>query len=101
MSAGFQPLRALIWAKTYPELSSRYAETVCTGAVLEDGQPIRLCPVPFRYLGSEQRYKLYDWITVPASQNSADPRPESYKVRSDDLGLVGHIGSNPKDGWRE
>lgn len=100
MAHRFQTLRALIWCKTYPELSSRYAETVCTGAVLEDGSPIRLYPVPFRYMGEEKRYSLYDWITVPASRSSKDPRPESYKVRSEELRLVEHVKSNPTDGWR-
>jgi hypothetical protein len=33
-------------------------------------------------MGEEKRYSLYDWITVPASRSSKDPRPESYKVRS-------------------
>lgn len=36
--------RVLIWTKTYPELSTRYIETVCTAGVLEDGSPVR--PVP-------------------------------------------------------
>lgn len=99
MRPQYQPLKGLIWCKTYPELSSRYAETVCTGAVLENGRPIRLYPVPFRYLGTDQRYALYDWVTVPASKSATDPRPESYKVRSEELRLVGHLDSNPKDGW--
>ena len=54
--------RFLIWGKTAPELSSKYFETVCTGAVLEDGVPIRLYPIPFRYLDDGERFKKYqDW----------------------------------------
>lgn len=97
---GYETLRVLIWGKTYPELSSRYTETVCTGGVLPDGTPIRLYPVPLRYLDTGQQYKLYDWIEVPASRNPSDPRPESYKVRSDDLRCCGCIPSDPQDGWR-
>ena len=37
----YQNMRVLIWGKTYPELSNKYTETVCTGGVLEDGRPIR------------------------------------------------------------
>lgn len=96
----YQKLRVLIWGKTYPELSSRYTETVCTGGVREDGTPIRLYPVPLRYMGSDQQYRLYDWVEVPVSRNSSDPRPESFRVRSDELRRVGHVEPNPKDGWR-
>lgn len=97
----YQNMRVLIWGKTYPELSNRYTETVCTGGVLENGRPVRLYPVPLRYLGTDQQYRLYDWIDVPASKSSSDPRPESFKVRSNDLRCAGHIESTPKDGWRE
>ena len=56
--------RFLIWGKTYPELSSHHAETVCTGAVDVSGRPVRLYPVPLRYLQGDQQYKLYDIVEV-------------------------------------
>jgi hypothetical protein len=34
--------RVLIIAKTYPELSSKYGETVCTAGVDEAGHALRL-----------------------------------------------------------
>jgi hypothetical protein len=40
---------------TIPELSLKYTETVCTGGVLENGRPIRLYPIPYRYLEGAQR----------------------------------------------
>lgn len=83
--------RLLIWGKTYPELSSRHAETVCTGAVDEQGRPVRLYPVPLRYLQGEQQYKLYDIVEVLASRNPRDPRPESYKIVPDSLRVLGHV----------
>lgn len=54
-----QQKRVLIWGETYPELSSKYRETVCTGGCLEDGRPVRIYPVPFRYLEGDSRYKMY------------------------------------------
>lgn len=83
--------RLLIWGKTYPELSSRHAETVCTGAVDELGRPVRLYPVPLRYLQGEQQYKLYDIVEVLASRNPRDPRPESYKIVPDSLRVLAHV----------
>ena len=95
----YEPIRALIWGKTYPELSSRYVETVCTGAVRADGRPVRLYPVPLRYLDGSRQYALYDWIQVPVEKSASDPRPESYKVKGDAIRVVGHVGTS--DSWRE
>jgi hypothetical protein len=96
----FERAKVLIWGKTYPELSSRYAETVCTGGCREDGKPIRLYPVPLRYLEDEQKYSLYDWIDVPIERNRRDPRPESYKIRGENIHLVSKV-STDADGWRQ
>lgn len=73
----------LIWAKTYPELSTRYTETVCTAGCTEDGKPIRLYPLPLRYLPEHGRYSLYSWVTANVEQSTADSRPESSKVIGD------------------
>lgn len=78
MSPDTKRERILIWGKTYPELSSKYIETVCTAGVTESGAPLRLYPIPYRYL-SEQ-FDKYQWITANISKNPADPRPESYRV---------------------
>ncbi len=96
---GFEPMRVLIWGKTYPELSSRYVETVCTGALREDGTPVRLYPVPLRYLASGQQYRLYDWVDVPAQKSTSDPRPESYKVVSERIDRVAHLDTD-RGTWR-
>jgi hypothetical protein len=94
----YETIRVLIWGKTYPELSSKYTETVCTGGVLADGSPIRLFPVPLRYLDTGQQYALYDWIDVPVQKSKSDPRPESYKVDAERIALVSNIGTE-KGTW--
>ncbi len=78
----YEKKRILIWGKTYPELSSKYTETVCTGGVLEDGRPIRLYPIPFRYLEGDQKFSIYQWITADVVKDKRDPRPESYRVEA-------------------
>lgn len=83
----FRPTRLMIFGKTYPELSKKYVETVCTGAITEAGKPVRLYPVPLRYLEGEQQYGLYNWITVPIEKSTTDPRPESYRIRPDQIQL--------------
>lgn len=98
MTAQFKRERVLIWGKTYPELSTKYAETVCTAGVRESGEPIRLYPVPLRYLDTSSQYKLYDWAEVPIAKSSYDQRPESFKVDPAGIRCVGHIETDQR-GW--
>ena len=92
--------RFLIWGKTDLQLSSKYYETVCTGAVLEDGSPIRLFPIPSRYLWEQDKFKKYQWLTAPISKDSIDTRPESYRIDCDGIGLGAKIEPG-KNGWAE
>ena len=48
--------RVLIAVKTYPTLSEKYDELVCTAGFLEDGTWIRIYPIPFRKLSYDNRY---------------------------------------------
>src|SRR5436190_41317 len=72
--------KILIWGKTAPELSKKYCEVVCTGGVLADGSPVRIYPIPYRYIAEEDKFKKYQWITAIISKNESDPRPESYRI---------------------
>jgi len=71
----------LIVVKTYPEMSAKYTETVCTAGILADTKElIRLYPIRFRYLEGSQRFKKYQWIRAKISKATSDPRPESYNI---------------------
>jgi len=72
--------KVFITVKTYPTLSRRYDELVCTAGILDDGSWVRVYPLPFRKLEYENRYKKYQWMEVPLMKNASDPRPESYKI---------------------
>jgi len=92
--------RILITVKTYPTLSRKYGETVCTAGVHEDGSWVRLYSVPFRRLSEEEQYKKFDWVECRLVRNRSDPRPESFRpVDEAELQPVGHIGT--ADNWRE
>ncbi len=92
--------RILVTVKTYPTLSKKYGETVCTAGIREDGSWIRLYPVPFRRLNEEEQYHKYDWIEARVKKNPTDPRPESFRpVEASELVSVGHI--NTAENWRE
>lgn len=91
--------KILIWGKTYPELSIKNLETVCTGGVTEDGKPIRLYPIPYRYLSGEDQFKNYQWITARVSRNESDPRPESHHIDFESIEAVGDPIPTDKHGW--
>lgn len=92
--------RILVTVKTYPTLSRKYGETVCTAGVREDGSWVRIYPVPFRRLDEGEKYKKYDWIECRLKQRTADPRPESFHpVDQREFSPVGHIDT--RDNWRE
>lgn len=83
-----------ITVKTYPSLSEKYDELVCTAGFLEDGSWIRLYPLPFRRLEYNQRYKKYQWIEADVEKNPSDIRIESYKVYNiDTLKTLDTIGT--------
>jgi hypothetical protein len=90
--------RILIWGKTYPELSARYTQTVCTGGILEDGRPVRLYPIPYRYLDGEQRFKNYQWIRAEITRDIRDPRPESHRIEGGTIICEDSIETSP-DEW--
>jgi hypothetical protein len=92
--------RLLILVKTYPTLSTKYGETVCTAAMREDGSWVRLYPVPFRRLNEAEQYRKFDWLECRIVRNTQDRRPESYRpVDQSALQPIAHIGTEEE--WRE
>ena len=85
--------RVLITVKTYPTISSKYEELVCTAGLLEDGSWIRIYPIPFRKKDYEQQYSKYDWVEIDLVKNTSDFRPESFRPYSIDtpINIVGHL----------
>lgn len=92
--------RILITVKTYPTLSRKYGETVCTAGIREDGSWVRLYPVPFRRLDEAEQYKKYDWVECRLQRNRKDPRPDSFRpLDPSELIPVAHMDT--ADDWRE
>ena len=93
--------KLLILVETYPTLSKRYAELVCTAGVKEDGTWIRMYPVPYRRLPNEKRYHKYNWIEAPLVRNTSDPRIESFKVVDYSRINPQNYGLSTNNGWKE
>ncbi len=90
--------RVLIAVKTYPTLSQKYIELVCTAGFREDGSWIRIYPSPFRFLRDEQKYRKYQWVELDLKKNIKDKRPESFSPSNiDDIILDDYIST--KNNW--
>lgn len=92
--------KVLIAVKTYPTLSNKYDELVCTAGFKEDGTWVRIYPIPFRKLDYDKQYSKYDWIEVELEKNTSDFRLESHKPKSIDsaFNIKHHLGT--ENSWR-
>lgn len=91
--------RVLITVKTYPTLSRKYGETVCTAGVREDGSWVRIYPVPFRRLDETGQYRKFDWVECRLIRNQKDPRPETFHAADlKELVAAGHMDTTGATG---
>ena len=91
--------KVLVTVMTYPALSDKHFETVCTAGFREDGSWIRIFPIPYRVLlGSDdsRRYHKWQWIEVDIEQDLArDRRRESFHITNiDSLRRLSFIDKN-------
>lgn len=84
-------MKVLVSVMTYPTLSERHIETVCTAGFKENGEWIRIYPVPHRllYKYNYDKYKKWQWIEVDLEKNPNDDRPESFHIKNIDTLLIG------------
>ena len=81
--------RLLVTVKTYPIISTKYIELVCTAGLKEDDSWVRIYPAPFRFINTKNQYKKYQWISLHLDKNPKDRRPESYRPKNiDDIELA-------------
>lgn len=75
--------KVLVLVKTYPTISAKYVETVCTAGITETGEWRRLYPIPFRGMEAGEQYKKYQWITCSTYKTKSDPRLESRHIEGE------------------
>ena len=81
----FRKARILILCKTYPSPSTAHTETSCIAGIEENGNPIRLYPVPFRLIEGSAQFKKWQWITAKVEKAKKDHRPESHIIGVDTI----------------
>lgn len=85
--------RVLITVKTYPLPSRSYTELVCTAGLLNGEKWIRMYPIPFRFLQDQKQYPKYSWVEVNLTRNTKDFRPESYRLKNENITVIDTIGT--------
>ena len=99
-----QRRKVLIATKTYPSISTKYKETVCTAGILLDDdenpmQWIRIYPIRFRELDSDKRYKRWSIVSAEIERDEKDFREESYRINDSSIIVIREIGT--KNSWEE
>ncbi|EGH17905.1 hypothetical protein Pgy4_33661, partial [Pseudomonas savastanoi pv. glycinea str. race 4] len=51
----------------------------------QDGNLVRLYPVPFRLVTEEQKFAKWQWIEASIEKSPGDHRPESHKIGVDTI----------------
>jgi hypothetical protein len=91
--------KVLITVTTYPQPSRSHDELVCTAGILENGEWIRIYPVPLSFLvdlkGNGQVNNVkYTWFELELRRRTDDFRPESHSpIHYDfrDLKIIEHL----------
>lgn len=96
--------KILIATKTYPAISTKYKETVCTAGILLDDnekplQWLRIYPIRYRGLDTDQRYKRWSIISAEIERNDKDYREESYRIDDTSINIIRTIDT--KNNWEE
>lgn len=94
----------LIATKTYPAISRKYRETVCTAGVLLDEnevplQWIRVYPVRFRYLDFDKKFPRWSIISAEIEKNPKDNRVESYRINDNSISVLRKLST--RDAWAD
>lgn len=80
--------KVLITVKTYPVLSVKYNELVCTAGINEQGEWIRLYPIQFRQLHLEKQYRKWQYVEAMIVKSNDDMRPESHRPEQSTLEVL-------------
>jgi len=82
---------AAVIIKAAPNVGQKHGETVCVAGIDLNGQWHRLYPVPFKDLRPEQRFVRWDLIRFRWRRPTDDNRPESKRIYSQSLEVVGSV----------
>jgi hypothetical protein len=91
--------KVLIMVKAYPQASQKYGETVCTAGITEEGEWIRIYPLPFRLISKSKQFSKYQWIELEVQRNPNDNREQSFRPNIDSIKILTPKPLPTKNGW--
>lgn len=96
--------KILIATKTYPSISIKYKETVCTAGILLDDNEnplrwIRIYPIRFRELEIDKRFPRWGIISAEIERNSKDYREESFRIMDTSIEVIRKVST--ANNWAE
>lgn len=99
----YERKKVLLTVKAYPELSSKYGETVCTAGITEDGKWIRMYPVPMGLFRGPHSIHRYSWVEVDCKKATGEKfnRKESYKIKPDSLRIADDSLTRGPVNWKK
>jgi len=83
--------KILIVVKTYPTISKKYDELVCSAGIDNKGNWYRLYPIPTKNLKDYEGLDKFTWIETEIQRDSRDPRIESYKINLSQTEILDRI----------
>jgi hypothetical protein len=90
-----QAKKVIITVKAAPNPSERHGETVCVAGIEVDALGrtswIRLYPINFRHLQSDDKFKKYDVVSVDCLPATQDSRTESWKPAMATMETLSHL----------
>ena len=97
--------RVLVTVKAAPEPSSKHGDCICTAGITDQGEWIRLYPIPMNLFRTGRGFKKFDWIEVECKKASEEEklgRKESYKIRAESLQVVNtSLSRRKRVDWEE
>lgn len=88
-----------ILVKAAPNVGKKHGEMVCCAGLDAYGQWIRMFPISFRHLPKEKQFKRWDRVRFKWRLPDDDPRPESRRVDSQSLTIVGRMPDREKQSF--
>ena len=82
--------KVLVTVKAYPEKSKKHGTVVCTAGITDEGDWIRLYPMPYSSFLGAQKIQRYDWIEAECERVTDEKlgRKESYRVRDGSVNII-------------
>ena len=98
----YQKKKIFLTVKAYPEKSRKYGSCVCTAGITDNGDFIRIYPVPLNKFTENGGLKKYTWIEVDCKKAKEYlKREESFKIRPESIKALSQVDTGNKRDWKE